>query len=488
MYRVRGLGEHRGGMQDIDLPVAQIFRRPEVLPDGRGIRVRGVDARHDSATRLTGIDEAQANLLGGDGMPWHCMVGEQCGELAAITRDPGADRGMFTANWQTLLPQAMQKRKRAIHGFGDAMNVHETEPAVKWHAGEIDFLEDVREGPEAVPVDQMLQSHDDVGGARRRKRFVMQRVPRLRGDVPLGVVEGTGLRMTSCFFSAPQHDIARCVFELGDRVGADISKRIGGVIMGTDKVGSEAVAVAEFEKVGDPCVLRRGWTANLERRVDAFDRIDRVPIEIEVRGLICRPESAEIRLIPDFERPLSDFPNAITVDPVTHELADQCAPLHVILGMVYVASIVKDRRIAGRKYQRHEAQLDERLHPDGEEEIDNAISVEKGIEELVVVPNERAHVVAQQPMKTHVPETQLQMGTCEVLLPVSSQGERCVAAANRVLPRVSERDGGARTITLKFENHRKPLPSSKHVPSVPARRARQPIDPALRSTVRGVFY
>ena len=53
--------------------------------------------------------------------------------------------------------------------------------------------------------------------------------------------------------------------------------------------------------------------------------------------------------------------------------------------------------------------------------------------------DDRSHVIRQQTVEAHVAKSQLGLATAKLLLPIGSKGERRMAAANSVLPRVRKR-------------------------------------------------
>jgi hypothetical protein len=90
-----------------------------------------------------------------------------------------------------------------------------------------------------------------------------------------------------------------------------------------------------------------------------------------------------------------------------HEPVDQGRPLTVILGGRHVAAITENGLRSGRERCRHETHFDERPHANRQEEVDDLIGVEKGVQELVVVFDDRSDIVRQQPVKAYVAKSQL---------------------------------------------------------------------------------
>jgi hypothetical protein len=82
----------------------------------------------------------------------------------------------------------------------------------------------------------------------------------------------------------------------------------------------------------------------------------------------------------------------------------------------------------GSRRQRgwHEAQLDEGAHVDGQQEIDDAVRVEKGVNQPVLLPHSRTDVIRQQTVEADVPKPELLMTAFELRLPVRAQRERSI--------------------------------------------------------------
>jgi hypothetical protein len=67
---------------------------------------------------------------------------------------------------------------------------------------------------------------------------------------------------------------------------------------------------------------------------------------------------------------------------------------------------------------------------DRQQEVDDLIGVEKRVHELVVVSDDRADVIRQQPMKPNVADSQFGMTPAKVSLPVGSERDRRMATAD----------------------------------------------------------
>src|SRR6185295_14570010 len=134
--------------------------------------------------------------------------------------------------------------------------------------------------------------------------------------------------------------------------------------MCADKIAGDVVSIAEIDKLLDPFTLRCRWSTNLERRRHAYDRINRVSIKFEVFALTSAPKLLQIRLIPDFKKPLFDFPFAVTIDEMSYQALDEPRPLFVIFRRRHIRFVTEDCSLARSQCSWHEAQLDKRLHTD----------------------------------------------------------------------------------------------------------------------------
>src|SRR6185369_7334326 len=122
-------------------------------------------------------------------------------------------------------------------------------------------------------------------------------VPRVAAYVPRDFPHNTALALEELLF-----DVAVSL------------ETIVGIVMRADKIARDVVSIAEIDKLLDPLTLCRRWSTNLERRRDAFDRFNRVSIEFEVFALSSTPKLLQIGFIPDFKKPLADFPFTVTID------------------------------------------------------------------------------------------------------------------------------------------------------------------------------
>ena len=137
------------------------------------------------------------------------------------------------------------------------------------------------------------------------------------------------------------HDAALAFEELEFDIAVFL-KAIVGIVMSADEIARNVVALAEVDKLLDPLTLRCRWPTDLERRRNFFDRISGVSIKLEVFALTSAPKLFQIRLIPDFKKPLADFPFAVTIDPVRYQTLDKSRPLFVIFRRRHIRFVAEN--------------------------------------------------------------------------------------------------------------------------------------------------
>src|SRR5665213_3816022 len=136
-----------------------------------------------------------------------------------------------------------------------------------------------------------------------------------------------------------------------------------------NEVDRRPVPPAKSEELRNPFVLRRRRAADSQSLIHLLYRLHRKTVEFEVIRLRACPERFEIGFIPHLEKPHADFVDAVTLDPMPYQLADELGPLGVILGRRHISAVMEYGLAAGRERRGHEAQLDERLHPDREKAV-----------------------------------------------------------------------------------------------------------------------
>jgi hypothetical protein len=92
------------------------------------------------------------------------------------------------------------------------------------------------------------------------------------------------------------------------------------------------------------------------------------------------------------------------------QFQDQHFPIPVIFGRGHVALIAKYSLAPGSQGFRHKTQLYERLHASGKQEVEDLVGVEKGKKELLVLADQRSHLIGEDTVKAHMLKTQLFVG------------------------------------------------------------------------------
>ena len=108
--------------------------------------------------------------------------------------------------------------------------------------------------------------------------------------------------------------------------------------------------------------------------VDRLDGPDAGVVQREVVRLAGRPEDAQVRLVPDLERPAAHLVAAVPVGEVRDEVADERRPALHVARRRDDADVVEDAdvRIA-REVARHERQLDDGPQAGLEQAVDDVV-------------------------------------------------------------------------------------------------------------------
>ncbi len=257
---------------------------------------------------------------------------------------------------------------------------------------EVVLLEDVGEGPEAVPLGESPCFQHSRRCEGCGVRLVVQWIEGIGRRVPLGVINRSVTCVVTRVLRNLPHDAALGFEQLMFGVAVALVSVVG-IIMCADKICGHVVAFTEAHELFDPFTLRCWRSSNFERRRDVLDRFSRVAIKLEVLALSSGPEHLEIRFIPDFKQPFANFPLAVSHDAVRHQTLNQFRPFFIVLRRRHVGLIAKHCPRAGSQRIRHEAQLDKRLHPDRKQEVEDLLDVEEGVEDPVLLTTYRSEVV-----------------------------------------------------------------------------------------------
>ena len=220
--------------------------------------------------------------------------------------------------------------------------------------------------------------------------------------------------------------------------------------MGGDEVRRRVVVRAEGDEIADPRIGRGRGPPDLQVRVDRFDRFGGGFIELEI--VVLRPvaEGVQIRLVPDLEEPLPHLRQAVTLNPMRDELADQQRPVRIVFRRADVGAVVEHRLVPRRQGAGHEAQFDKRPHADRQQKIKNLIGVEERIEQRLAFGGQGAHVIAQQAVKAHMAKAQFMVRAPHLRLPVGAQCDGRVVAADGMFPKVRQRRGRRGKVALEI--------------------------------------
>ena len=138
---------------------------------------------------------------------------------------------------------------------------------------------------------------------------------------------------------------------------------------------------------------------------------------------------------------------------MAHQFADQHRPLRVVSRRRDVGAVVENRLVAGCQRGRHEAQFDERPHADRQQKVEDLIGIEERIEELLALADQRAHVVRQDAMEAHVLHAEVVVRSFQLCSPVGAQAQGCVAAPDRVLPKMRQRRRSSKQVAVELCGH-----------------------------------
>ena len=127
-------------------------------------------------------------------------------------------------------------------------------------------------------------------------------------------------------------------------------------------------------------------------------------IELKIFSLTCRPESVEVRLIPDFEIPIPHFLRTIPFGQMSHELVDELVPLLIRLGLSDVPLPPEDRLLAAGQRFGHKPQFDNRANLQiPHEEVIHTINVGPVVNEVAGSSDfYNVHFLVEQAVEVHM--------------------------------------------------------------------------------------
>ena len=245
-------------------PGRRVLRRPDRLPLTLGVRVMLVDSLGPGTRRLWRMRQLDSHALVHDGVSWQRVIHEQDGDAGVLARDPGVHRLMHAVDDQPLVAKLVQQLERAIGRLGDAMQIEQAKSPVKWHGRKIVLFKNIREGPEAVPLDQTARLQRRLCDKGRGVRFVVPRISRIGRGIPFGVVDGAPAGTTPRVLRPFAKDPALTMSQLRLGIIVGMTERVGGIMMSAHEIDRHLGRCAELEKFLNPSIARRRRSADLE--------------------------------------------------------------------------------------------------------------------------------------------------------------------------------------------------------------------------------
>ena len=363
----------------------------------------------------------------------------------------------------------MQGLERTVGRLRHTMVGLQTELILEGAGLHAHLLEDITDGPVGIALDQAIVVGE---GLHIEGRLIAGIV--IAGTMPLGVVQRQRIRLGLGLTGHLYQDIARVLVDavheglahgfllfirhlidvrqikagaLGARaVHAHGGQRIiTGVMMGGNEINRNVIIRTELLEGDDPGVDRGGGTTDLQFRIHSLQRAGGHLVQVEVILLGAIEEEAQVRLVPDFEEPLAHLVQTVALDQVLAEQADELLPLVLIIRHAGTALVMEQDRVRGCQIIRHETDLDERLHPDLQQEVKDDVDVVEGDDGLAKSEARLevdAHVIVEQAMEADVLKTDLIMRFADVGLHVLAQQGRGVAGTHAELPVMRIRTGG----------------------------------------------
>ena len=177
-----------------------------------------------------------------------------------------------------------------------------------------------------------------------------------------------------------------------------------GVTEVLEMVGQRLVArlLLAAESVIRNKVARRG-SAYFQAGIHRLYGGGRGAIQLEVFASGRVEEKPKVWLIPDFEIPLPDLSGAVAPEKMSDKFVHQGAPVTVVFGRRHMGLPPEAADVGfARQVFREEAKLEKRLHPIGQQGIDQIIDVLPVEYQGPVLPPAGEHVVVQQAMETQI--------------------------------------------------------------------------------------
>ncbi len=233
----------------------------------------------------------------------------------------------------------------------------------------------------------------------------------------------------------------------GRGVVEEVLDGVVGIAVGGDEVDGDVVRGDVSQELGYPRGGCGGRAADAEARADAFESMRGVGVELLI-GLEARDAAPEVDvgLVPDLEVPLGDFVDAVAVDHVLGEGADEGVPVIPAARRGDVGVVPEDVegvRVEGH-LRGHEAELDKRADALGEHAVVDFVGLGEVVDGVaVLVAGEDSDVVVEDAVEADPAEIGDGFDGAEVAAPGLAEGEDGVAGAEHLLPEMREGRGGA---------------------------------------------
>ena len=171
--------------------------------------------------------------------------------------------GLVTINQQPFVTQLAKQLERPIDRFGNTMQRQQAKTAMERRRRKVVLLEDIRESPEAIGIDDAADFHQCFCDEGCRIGFIMQMIMWVRRGVPLRIVERSRAGVPPRILGPLAQNAAAAACQLQFSVDGFVPQRVGWIMVRTDEIDRHVASITEMEKLFNPFVARRRWTAHL---------------------------------------------------------------------------------------------------------------------------------------------------------------------------------------------------------------------------------
>ena len=198
------------------------------------------------------------------------------------------------------------------------------------------------------------------------------------------------------------------------------------------------------DDIADPCRLRSCGTADTDPLVDRFEGASGIVVELEI-GLLRRPSGPEINvgLVPDLEVPIGHLVDSVAIDQVLSKGADERIPLRIIGGRRNNRLIPEGMVVQPRSQQLgHEAQLNERLDPIGQQAVIDLVNIVKVVDRVVLpVFGVNPYLIVENGVEADIAEICDLLYLAQIFPVALAHGEHSPAGTEHLLPEMGKRFG-----------------------------------------------